>query len=172
MTFFTWHASYQCSVYQCSVFITINIIITVITNLIIIYVYFYVMFSAISCGVLISRKDEDWVLKGSFSYETQEKTFTTQDARNWTWYIIFNKKHTNTSWKKLETSINRENKKIPWKPIFYDIKLNSKNNNNNSINNNIKENSNNSGEGVREDKKESIFIGSKTSFSFFFLSGF
>ena len=42
-------------------------------------------------------------------------------------------------------------KKIRWKAIFYDMKLNNKNKNNSNINNNLKDNSKNNGDGTQKE---------------------
>ena len=68
---------------------------------------------------------------------------------------IFNKEHTNTYRKKLKLQligkIKLFIKKIQWKAIFYDMKLNNKNKNNSSIKNNMKDNSKNNGDGTQKE---------------------
>ena len=66
---------------------------------------------------------------------------------------IFSKKHTNTYWKKLQAPVNKKIKlfikKICWKSIFYEMKLN--NNYKNKNNSKMKDNSKKSSDGTEKE---------------------
>ena len=53
-------------------------------------------------------------------------------------------------------------KKIRWKTIFHDMKLNNKNKNNNNINNNMKDNSKINGDGTQKEHSSRYGIKSNT----------